>query len=227
LLVFVAAEAREFGGLLRHTEQVTRLDWALDFARRARLNGKPILLVANGPGPNLAGRAADVAKEHEELVGLVSTGFCGALDPALQPGDIFVASEVLIPHRNSIAAQPAGSARTGKLLSVDRVVSTVEEKAKLRGAGADAVEMEAAAVADRAQKWNIPFYAIRVVTDTASESFPLDFDRMRDAHGRFSRAKILRAAFRHPAVFPELVRLNRTCKRAAQALGDFIANTRF
>jgi adenosylhomocysteine nucleosidase len=231
LLVFVAAEAREFVGLLRHAEQVARLDWPLDFARSARLSGKPIILAANGPGPDLSGRAVEVAKEHEELEGLVSTGFCGGLDPALQLGDIFVATEVLTPHLGSmlplLPAYPAGSARTGKLLSLDRVVSTVREKAELRKTGAQAVEMEAAAVANRAQDWSIPFYAIRVVTDTAAQSFPLDFNGMRDAQGRFSRAKILGAAFRRPAVFPELLRLNRTCKVAAQALGDFIADTRF
>jgi len=226
-LAFVAAEAREFLGLLRHAEQIARLDWPLDFARSARLNGKPVLVVANGPGPALAGRAVDVAMEHRKLEGLVSTGFCGALDPALHPSDIFVATEVLIPQRESVSALTAGVARTGKLLSIDRVVSTAGEKAELRKTGADAVEMEAAAVASRALERGIPFYAIRVVTDTAAESFPLDFNHMRDAQGRFSRAKILAAAFRHPAVFPDLLRLNRTSKLAAQALGDFIADTRF
>jgi adenosylhomocysteine nucleosidase len=227
LLVFVAAEAREFAGLLRHVEGLARLDWPLDFARSASLNGRLIILVANGPGPNLSGRAVELIEEHGELEGLVSTGFCGALDPALHLGDIFVATELLIPDRESIPALPIGSARTGKLLSIDRVVSSVEEKAELRKTGAEAVEMEAAAVASRAQQLKIPFYAIRVVTDTAAEGFPLDFNRMRDAEGRFSRAKILSAAFRRPTVLPELLRLNRRSKLAAQALGDFIADARF
>ncbi len=227
MLVFVAAEAREFSGLLRHAVEVARLGWPLDFARSARLHGKPILLVANGPGPKLAGRAVDVAAEHGKLEGIVCTGFCGALDPALHLSDIFVATEVLIPGSESVMAQPAGSVRSGKLLSIDRVVSTVEEKNELRKTGADAVEMEAAAVAARAQKWNIPFYAIRVVTDSASESFPLNFNLMRDAEGRFSRAEIVKAALAHPTVFPKLLRLDRACKLAARALGDFIADTRF
>jgi len=42
----------------------------------------------------------------------------------------------------------------------------VAEKADLRLTGADAVEMEAAAVAAKATEWNIPFYCVRVVTDT-------------------------------------------------------------
>ena len=99
--------------MLRHVEGLARLDWPLDFARSARLNGKPILLVANGPGPKLAGQAVEVAAEHRKLEGLVSTGFCGALDPALRLSDIFVAAEVLIPGRESILAEAAGSAHPG------------------------------------------------------------------------------------------------------------------
>lgn len=237
MLAFVAAEAREFSGVLRHAEEAVRLDWPLDFARSARLNGKPILLVANGPGPQLAGRAVEVAveevaKEHRELEGFVSTGYCGALDPALRAGAIFVASEVLVPGRASLPTHSLGdrpnSVRGGKLLSIDRVVTTAAEKGELRRTtGADAVEMEAAAVGAEARKLNIPFYAIRVVTDTAADGFALDFNRMRDRSGRFSRARILGAALGSPFVFPQLLRLNKTSKVAAEALGNFIADTRF
>jgi hypothetical protein len=88
--------------------------------------------------------------------------------------------------------------------------------------------MEAAAVADRAKRYHVPFYAVRVVTDTSEENFPLDFNRMRSQDGRFSRAQILAAAFRKPgAVFPELMKLNKKTKRASQALGDFLADARF
>jgi nucleoside phosphorylase len=120
-----------------------------------------------------------------------------------------------------------GSVTNGALLSVDRVASTAAYKSELRKTGAAAIEMEAAAVAEKAKKYNLPFYCIRVVTDTATESFPLDFNRMRDANGRFSRTKIVAAALRHPSVFPKLIELNKRCKLAAEALGDFIADTRF
>lgn len=224
MIAIVAAEAREFSGILRNAEKIVKLEWPLDFARKIWLNGSALLLVANGPGPKLAGEAVDSLKEREEITGLVSTGFCGALNPALQACDIFVASEV-----NGVASSPASrSAKTGKLLSIDRVVSTPSEKNELRRAGADAIEMEAAAIAERAHEWNVPFYCIRVVTDTAAESFPMDFNRMRNSAGRFSRARIIVAACKKPGViFPELIKLNRRCNDAAKALGDFIAGCRF
>ena len=190
------------------------------------------MLVANGPGPKLAGQAADTLKEHQELEALASIGFCGALDPALKPCDILVAHALSVPRSHSCERLPGISQRphhTGTLLSLDHVVSTSAEKSELRRqTNASAVEMEAAAIAARAQEWQIPFYALKVVTDTASESFPLDFNRLRDSSGRFSRTRILAAALRRPAAsFPALLKLNQRCNAASKALGDFIADTRF
>jgi adenosylhomocysteine nucleosidase len=236
LLAFVAAEAREFLGLLRNAERVTKLNWPLDFARMVWLNGRAAVLVANGPGPKLAGQAVEIARGRQELNGLVSTGFCGALDPALKPLDIFIPTEILPPldqlnrDRKGASINPVTTKRpyqTGKLLSLDRVASTTAEKTELRKTTASAIEMEAAAVLQKAREYNLPFYCIRAVTDTATESFPLDFNRLRDTNGRFSRTKILAAAFRQPSVFPSLLKLNKRSKQAAQVLGDFIADTRF
>jgi adenosylhomocysteine nucleosidase len=226
LLVFVAAERRELEGLLVHVDEVTKPDWPLDFARLGRLNGVRIAMLANGPGPKLAKVAVDAAKENESMDGLISTGFCGGLNPALRACDIFVATEIV---GVAAALMPSSSRpfQAGKLLSMDRVVSSAAEKAD-QSKKADAVEMEAAAVAERAREWGVPFYSIRVVTDTSEESFPLDFNRMRSEDGRFSRSKIIAAALRSPAlVLPELIKLNKRTKRAAQALGDFLADARF
>ncbi len=252
MLAFVAAEAREFDGFLANAERVVKLNWPLSFARIVWLNGRAAVLVANGPGPKLAGQALEVVREKKdlqrlnvnlELTGLASTGFCGALDPALQPCDIFVANQLIFAGDHLLSRDRKGAVvtsvhecspitttrkyKSGKLLSIDRVASTAAEKLELRQTGADAVEMEAAAVAAKAQEWNLPFYAIRVVTDTATENFPLDFNRMRDAEGRFDRTKIIAAALRRPGViFPELLKLNKRCKSAAKVLGEFIADSR-
>jgi adenosylhomocysteine nucleosidase len=227
LLVFVAAERRELEGLLGHVAEVTKPDWPVDFVRVGRLNGTPVVIVANGPGPKLAGEAVDVVKEHQKMDSLISIGFCGGLQPSLGACDIFVASEV-VGVGPALAPDSQKSFKQGRLLSIDRVISTVAEKSELSNAGADAAEMEAAAVATRARELNVPFYAVRVVTDTWDETFPLEFNRMRSEDGRFSRARILGAAMRRPfAVFPELMKLNSRTKRAARALGDFLADSRF
>ena len=51
---------------------------------------------------------------------------------------------------------------------------------------------------------------------------------MRSPDGRFSRSRIIAAALRKPGtVIPQLIKLKRTTKRAALALGDFLADARF
>jgi adenosylhomocysteine nucleosidase len=227
LLVFVASERRELQGLLVHVEELARVDWPLDFARVGRLSGAPVVMVANGPGPKLARAAIDIVKNHMEVTGLISTGFCGGLQPSLQACDIFVATEV-VGVGPALLPTSQKSFRQGRLLSIDRVITTAAEKTELGMAGADVVEMEAAAIAMRARDWNVPFYAVRVVTDTCAETFPLEFNQMRGPDGRFSRVQIIGAALQRPfAVFPELIGLNRRTKRAAKALGDFLADSRF
>ena len=227
MLVFIAAERRELEGLLVHVDHAARPDWPVDFARIGGLEDLEVVLVANGPGPKLAGIALDIAREHVSMDALISTGFCGGLNPALAAGDIFVATEVA-GAGPALAPQASRAFRTGRLLSLDRVLNTAAEKSEFHRTGADAVEMEAAAVASRARDWELPFYAVRVVTDTFQETFPLDFNHMRSPDGRFSRPKIIRAALRRPVtVFPELIKINERTKRAARALGDFLADSRF
>jgi nucleoside phosphorylase len=127
-----------------------------------------------------------------------------------------------------VSSSTAGNAAVEKVLSVNRVAVTVEEKRMLRTSGAGAIEMEAAGVSNRARKWGAPFYGIRVVTDTATEGFGIDFNRMRDLNGRFRRSMIIKEACHDPfKLFPELMQFERRCRGAATVLGDFIADCQF
>jgi hypothetical protein len=88
--------------------------------------------------------------------------------------------------------------------------------------------MEAAAVARRAFERSLPFYCIRAVSDALTDGFHLDFNRMRDDAGRFSRARIAGAALKKPWTHvPELVRLDWNCRLASRRLGDFLVTCRF
>ena len=154
------------------------------------------------------------------------------LNPALAPGDIFVASTVEAQEQAvTYTARMPDTGRhyiSGTLISSDRVIQTADEKRSLRAGGGDAVDMEAAAVAARALQWRLPFFCVRVVADTAGESFACDFNAARDRDGRLSRWKILLSACRRPGVrFPELWRLQRRCAKAAARLGEFLADCRF
>ncbi|MGO9097685.1 MAG: hypothetical protein ACLQGV_20980 [Bryobacteraceae bacterium] len=229
-VLLVASEPGELRGILWRCTQVRRLDWPLWFARSGELNGQRLLAVAHGPGRKLAAQAVDVALMVQRPDALASVGFCGSLDATLTVGGVFVATRVEDGSEAYEAERPATrrAFRSGALISTDHVVSSVAEKQRLGAGGAAAVEMEAAAVAGRAKLENLPFYCVRAVLDLASEGFTLDYSVLRGPDGRFSRARILRAALAHPwPVAPELMRLGRRGRIAARALGEFFADCRF
>ena len=217
-ILLVAAEAREFDGIRAHLGASTELEWpTAAFAFEVAAHGIRYWLVANGPGPRLV-RQALGEKKPVDLI--ISTGFCGALDPSLRVGDIVSSTD--LPQSSLPYVR-------GAIYSVDRVVVTKEEKRELRDStGAVAVEMESAAVEEKAREWDVPFLCIRVVSDAASDDMPLDFNRFRDQDGRFSRSRITFAALIRPfTAIPALLRLNESCRNASEKLGVFFANCRF
>ena len=231
MLAFVAAEAREFAGLLPFCRGVRVADLGIAWSRRAELNGREVLLAANGAGPRRSGQAIlSLRSAAGAMDGVVSAGFCGALDPGLRVGDVFVASGLQADGKEWPVDMPRSDRpfRSGVLVSVDRVAQSVADKRELREGGAAAVEMEAAGVASRVREWGIPFFCVRSVTDLAEEGFVLDFNAVRLADGRFSMPLILAAAMCRPfTVLPELLRLRGRSVEAARSLGEVIANCRF
>jgi adenosylhomocysteine nucleosidase len=232
-MLFIAAEAREFDGLLPFCASIQNLHWPISYARSAQLNGRQVILAANGAGPHRAAEAAEAAHSKmpaATIAAVVSTGFCGALDPQLKVGDIFVATSIQVGGElQPVSAPQCNRAHyTGALVSMDRVAQTTEEKRDLCSAGARTVEMEAAGVLSRVREWGMPFYCIRSVTDLAHESFHIDFNAVRTPDGRFSTPRILAAAIASPiTIAPELIELRRRCATAAQSLGEFIADCNF
>lgn len=229
-MLLVAAEPLEFKTLLNRLSGVTRIDCSLRFAASAEVHGDRWVLVADGPGPERAGAAADAAALRHKPDVIVSTGFCGALDPNLAVGEIVAADRIIGPGGEYPAQSPATSRphASGALVSQDRVAVTVSDKRRLRETGACAVEMEASGLTPRASNWRSAFYCVRAVSDRADEDLPLDFNAMRDQSGRFDRGRIVRAAIARPwPRIPRLLRMRRNCIAAAGQLGEFLADCRF
>jgi adenosylhomocysteine nucleosidase len=215
----VAAERREFDGILKRMGSSTELAWSgAKFAREAQWRGDRWWMVANGPGPALV---LEALKEKRNVDGIISTGLCGALDPALQVGDVVVSDDTPVETQAACVR--------GTVHSIDRVAVTAAEKHTLRNAtGAIAVDMESASIRRIAEQWGLPFLCMRAVSDRAGDTLPLDFNHYRNGRGDFSRTRIALAAMARPfTVMPQLIEFDRNCRRAADALGDFLADCRF
>lgn len=143
----------------------------------------PLAIEARAVRYGLGAGSPDVAVVHtgmrarvSPLVGIYDAvalaGFGGAIDPALRPGDVLVATEVLTGGRRLPCAEPdllaeelrrAGvRASTGPLLTVDRLVWKTARLS--RTDDARAVDMEAGpfllGAADR------PVAVVRAIVDT-------------------------------------------------------------
>ncbi len=125
-----------------------------------------------GMGPRRAARAAQQPAARGGRPILIA-GFCGALDPELEPGDIVLANELRGPSGTSTCDDPAilaGVLRRGGLrvhvapiVSSERLV-TGRHRQELFLTGAVAVDMESAWLVPAARRR--PLVTLRVVLDT-------------------------------------------------------------
>jgi adenosylhomocysteine nucleosidase len=152
----------------------------------------------------------NAALQGLEPAPLISVGFCGALDPAFNVGDIFE------PTQEQIHSE-------------DRVIVTAADKRSIQQTtGARVCEMEYAAVFAQALRWGVTCRAVKVVSDTAHEDLPLDLNRYRSSDGHFQLTRIALAGLLRPfTVLPRLMQLDRNSRIAAERLGEFLVHYKF
>jgi adenosylhomocysteine nucleosidase len=222
-VLFVAADPRECAPWVSQWSGVKSLPLGVHWARAGKWRGRDMVAIANGAG---WARAAAAVRAVKTPGAVYNIGFCGALDPALEIGDIFVATEVWSEGLSMGVRLPVGSeARRGVLVSAPRIAQTAAEKKKLRDSGAMVVEMEAAGAACASEESGVPFYCVRAVSDLALEDFANDFNKFLMPDGRFNVLRLIMGAMGSPAArFGELLRLSRRTALASKNLGEFLAN---
>lgn len=238
-ILYVASEEFELAGFASHLVNLRRLKWPIHYAYEGVLEGRRMLLACHGSGPRLASQAVEIAirattfaeLSSSRLEAVVATGFCGALDQSLRECQIIVAVSLLdLASNETFTSIPVETTRTdfvsGVIATQDRIAIDASEKKRLHALGPIAVDMEAAAVAARAQRASLPFFCVKVISDRADEFFGFNLNRMRSAAGRIQRGKIVVAALTHPALVPELFRWRRRSRNAARALGEFLVDCR-
>ena len=213
----LAAEARHLGPAARRHESLTPL-------------ADGTLLAVSGMGRAAAARSAR-ALVDAGATALASWGMAGGLDPALIPGTIFLPSEVISSDGASITTarqwrERLGSALSaqrplvqGRLLTSAKAVGSLAEKATLfREKGAVAVDMESLAIAEVAQTRGLPFIAVRVIVDSASDALPQAVTAAADSEGHLQVWRLMGALARAPADLAPLIRLARRYRAANRSL---------
>jgi adenosylhomocysteine nucleosidase len=195
------------------------------------------LVVESGMGFDNAARAAEALMSGDCPDLLISAGFCGGIALELHVGDVVVAKEIIIANaggfeeipvllsaigQNFVARQAGEGKRAigGTFVSASVITSKSRLAAMLSGQYPHpVVEMESGAIAIVAAENNIPLLAIRAVSDSADEELGFSLEELCDSGLRRIRIhKVLLTVLRKPRIIPQLVRLSRSSRSAAQSL---------
>lgn len=219
-----------------------------DYASADRVDPRPILIVtglvqeariAAGPGMAVICSSSDPQQLRALLTvfdpttirGVVSFGVAGGLDPSLKSGDVVVATEVMAGDTRWLAGlslseeQITGIALgrrrvvRGGLAGVDEIVLAQACKAALRSVtGAAAVDMESHIAAAYAAEHDLPFAALRVISDPATRALPALARAAIKPNGDIDLRKVLRGLARNPKALRALVSTGIDFNRALKSL---------
>lgn len=232
-LVVVTAVAPETRAVLAAMQQPVRVPLRGFRAWRSTAGGRTIVLVQGGIGPAAAQAALSAIDSPYDLV--LSVGFAGALVVDVAAGDVVLPEAVVweqgarleryaVPtgawHTARAALPPGIAARGlyGSLLSSPVVIASVTAKQDAASrSGAEAVEMEAAALIAVARNRKVGLLALRTILDGADVSLdglPSNLDSSWRA-----RARLIGS----PGAWPRVMALARHIPRATRNLTEATA----
>jgi adenosylhomocysteine nucleosidase len=233
----ITAMPEEFRAVAKSLGAVTRTRLGVFRAGRFSSASHEYLLVESGMGFGNATGAAEILIRDWQPDFLISTGYCGGLEPALQSGDVVVAKIVIIAGKDGFDEIPvlissisqtfvARQVIEGQRVVGGTFVSTPAITTKCRLTGMlsgnypyPVVEMESGAIAIIAAESNVPFLAIRAVCDTASEELEFSLGEFCSADlRRILPYKVFLSALFKPRIIPQLVRLAISSRKAAEGI---------
>ncbi len=152
---------------------------------------------------------------------VLTCGFAGGLDPRLGVGTVVFS----VAEADGFAARLlVAGARAARFHCAARIATTAVEKHELRSATAAAdVEMESEAIHAVCRERRIPCATVRVISDTADEDLPLDFNQLAKPNLNLDYAKLAWAIAKSPAKIGALLRLRKQTRRAAERLAAVLA----
>lgn len=198
-IVILSGIAEELSYVLDAMSGRQRAYWGKTEISRGRLGDNEVVAFPTGVGKVRASSATQYAIDYFAPAAVLLIGAAGALAADLAPGDVVVGNQVIEydfdsqrlarkprAQTRSWQADPAiakglvdaaervgctGHVRVGTILTGDQVVADAGHRDQLREMFlGDCVEMESAAVAAVCDQNEIPFAAVRIVSDHADSS---------------------------------------------------------
>lgn len=153
---------------------------------------------------------------------VLTCGFAGGLNPKLEVGTVGYDCDVdvgLASHLAELGAQPV------QFYCAERVAVTAAEKHELwQSTGADAVEMESSVIRTFCREAHIPSATIRVISDSADQDLPLDFNALMTSDARINYAKLICNLLSSPGRIPRLIQFQRQTITTGRRLGEVLSD---
>jgi adenosylhomocysteine nucleosidase len=180
------------------------------------------VLICGGIGAEAARRATEAVIRLYRPASIISIGFAGALQAGIRVGQAITPRWVVNARDGSRSDTETGE---GVLVTADSVVGAVFKKRLSEAYGAQAVDMEAAAVARGAETHGIRFAALKVISDSVDFEMP-PLQRFV-ADGEFQSARFGFYAALRPWLWKSVLQLARNSSRASRALCRILAQEDF
>jgi adenosylhomocysteine nucleosidase len=209
---------------------------------RGKFKGRETLLVQTGMGKERAENATRFTLGHYSMNAIISLGFAGGLVPELRIGDVVVCStllcapgteqkeklEPLAPDANllSLASQGAVNVATRFCLGCGVTVLTLDSnRQKMRDLSetfqAHIVDMESYWIGRIAAARQIPFIAIRSISDNMQSSVE-PFDQIMAPDGKLLLRKAVFSFLSHPQYLANVFTLYRHTRPAKRNLAAVV-----
>lgn len=195
-------------------------------SREARIVGTVAVPVIAGGRVDIVRRRIDREMEGS-ISGVISIGIAGALSPNLRVGDCIIAREIVVGAKRfktdtTWADGLAGrlsQAKSGAIASVRQPASDKAAKAALHLAtGADAVDMESGIAAEVAASRDLPFAAVRIISDDAFDSLPHAARVAMKDGGGIDMTAVMGSLLTRPTQIPRLIGTARDAEKAFRVL---------
>jgi len=205
---------------------------------RGKFENRDAVLVKTGMGKERAESATKFMLERYPVSAIISLGFAGALAPELNIGDVVVCSTLHCAHQSenkwisgglcasdthllSLVSQDLEDIAASSLGSSVSVLELEASTKQLPGLAetlnVHIVEMESYWIASIALDRQIPFIAIRSISDTMTESVE-PFDQILASDGRLLWKKAVLCFLLHPYYLMNVFTLYRNVRIARRNL---------
>jgi nucleoside phosphorylase len=229
--VILFALDRECGPFRRMFQVQTRCREAPCRAWICAGSEKSFLVMEIGVGPVPTQRALDWLGAQWKSGPpplLIMAGFAGSLTAEIRVGDVFVATDVVdlegnrwLPGWPGPAADIASTGCTaGRLITTPRLIGDPEEKGRLKVKhAAQAVDMEAATVAEFCRSRGVSFGCVRSISDNVDTCLSPHLVSLLGT-GQVSIPRLLATLVLHPSVLGSLLTLARDTRWASRSLAE-------